>query len=313
MSTNSAHIQAFEQIRDRCRTELPHLASWAGYFKRRHAEFLTYYELMPNKNLGNVLEIGCGNGFNTAFLSVLATKVTATDLPNPDATTHTPGLGLTRSTIDALGIENVSVEPASANDLPYPDNTFDVVFSSHVIEHVPNNAKAIEEIHRVLKPGGINFLVVPTRTSHFYGIFAYWSHWLPVIWRKLRGKKVGTEAAEASAAGSSEPQAGEQPRGIARFFFPGPHGHSKSFGEELRKWSPRHWRKLTTANGKWPMELQCTTQLNPLLPLLGELLPTFAVNCHVATRSLERSLGKSKLLLQFGCNALIITRKPLEN
>lgn len=314
MAIRDTNTHQFEVIRDRCRKELPHLASWPGYFTRRHAEFLTYYELMPQKHWGKVLEIGSGNGFNSAFLSNICDSVTATDLPDPDASTHTPGLGLTKATLDTLGITNVQVEPASANDLPYPDNTFDMVFSSHVIEHVPNNAKAIEEIHRVLKPGGVNFMVIPTRTSHVYGVFAYWTHWLPVIAKKLLKKKVGTQAAQAaSEASAANAPASAQPRGIARFIHPGPHGHSESFGEELRNWSPLYWRKLVTNNGHWPMEKQCTTQLNPLLPMLGELLPGFAVAAHVATRGLERSLGQAKILGPLGINTLIITRKPLEN
>ena len=313
MAATDPNIQYFESIRDRCKSDLPQLASWSGYFNRRHAEFLTYYELMPQKHWGKVLEIGAGNGFNAAFLSKISDSVISTDLPDPDATTHTPGLELARNTLKALDVHNVEVEAASANDLPYEDNSFDMVFSSHVIEHVPNNAKAIEEIHRVLKPGGINFMVIPTRTSHFYGIFAYWSHWIPVIFRKLRGKKVGTEAAQASAAGSSEAAHVSTNRGISRFLHPGPHGHTPTFGQELRTWSPRFWRKLVTANGKWPMKKQATTQINPLLPLLGELFPNVAVASHIATRGLERSLGQQRIFFPLGINTLIITQKPLED
>ena len=57
MAATDPNIQYFESIRDRCKTELSQLASWPGYFNRRHAEFLTYYELMPQKHWGKVLEI----------------------------------------------------------------------------------------------------------------------------------------------------------------------------------------------------------------------------------------------------------------
>ncbi len=46
-------------------------------------------------------------------------------------------------------------------DLPFDDSTYDFVFASHVLEHIPDDGKAIEEIRRVLKPNGIAILPVP--------------------------------------------------------------------------------------------------------------------------------------------------------
>lgn len=46
-------------------------------------------------------------------------------------------------------------------NLPFPDATYDFVFASHVLEHVPDDHKAIREIRRVLKPGGLAILPVP--------------------------------------------------------------------------------------------------------------------------------------------------------
>lgn len=55
---------------------------------------------------------------------------------------------------------NGDLNPACADEqmditaIPYPDNTFDYVICSHVLGHVPNEALAIKELHRVLKPDG---------------------------------------------------------------------------------------------------------------------------------------------------------------
>jgi SAM-dependent methyltransferase len=46
-------------------------------------------------------------------------------------------------------------------DIPFPDNSFDLVFASHVLEYVKNDTQAIKEIKRVLRPGGLAFLPVP--------------------------------------------------------------------------------------------------------------------------------------------------------
>ena len=50
-------------------------------------------------------------------------------------------------------------------NLPFPDSTYDLVFASHVLEHIPNDKKAIQEIRRILKPGGIAILPVPLVTE----------------------------------------------------------------------------------------------------------------------------------------------------
>ena len=45
--------------------------------------------------------------------------------------------------------------------LPFADATYDFIFASHVLEHVPDDLKAIREIRRILKPGGMAILPVP--------------------------------------------------------------------------------------------------------------------------------------------------------
>ncbi len=48
-------------------------------------------------------------------------------------------------------------------DIQYPDDAFDVIYCSHVLEHVPDDHKAMRELHRVLKPDGWAILLVPIR------------------------------------------------------------------------------------------------------------------------------------------------------
>jgi len=47
------------------------------------------------------------------------------------------------------------------HDIPFEENTFEVVFCNHVLEHVADDVKAANEMHRVLKPGGWAILQVP--------------------------------------------------------------------------------------------------------------------------------------------------------
>lgn len=50
---------------------------------------------------------------------------------------------------------------ADITNLPFDDNTFDVVFCNHVLEHIPDDKKAMQELYRVMKNGGFGIFQVP--------------------------------------------------------------------------------------------------------------------------------------------------------
>ncbi|WP_299108130.1 class I SAM-dependent methyltransferase [uncultured Tenacibaculum sp.] len=50
-------------------------------------------------------------------------------------------------------------------DLPFEDNSFDIVFCNHVLEHIPDDTKAMQELHRVLKTGGMGIFQIPQDLS----------------------------------------------------------------------------------------------------------------------------------------------------
>lgn len=46
-------------------------------------------------------------------------------------------------------------------DLPFGENSYDLIFCNHVLEHIPDDTKAMQELYRVLKPGGMAILQIP--------------------------------------------------------------------------------------------------------------------------------------------------------
>ncbi len=55
-------------------------------------------------------------------------------------------------------------------NLPFTDNSYDVILCNHVLEHIPDDTKAMQELFRVLKPGGMAILQIPqdlSRTTTF--------------------------------------------------------------------------------------------------------------------------------------------------
>lgn len=59
-------------------------------------------------------------------------------------------------------------------DLPFKDNTYDVIFCNHVLEHIDDDKKAMEELYRVLKPGGWGIFQIPqnVEVKHTYEDFS---------------------------------------------------------------------------------------------------------------------------------------------
>jgi len=112
----------------------------------------------PERPFERALEIGAGTGYFSLNLLKLGTvrQATATDI--------SPGMLATlRSSAARLGLE-VETVVTDAERLPFPDESFDLVFGHAVLHHIPDLARAMSEFRRVLRPGGrIAFCGEPSR------------------------------------------------------------------------------------------------------------------------------------------------------
>lgn len=99
-----------------------------------------------------VLDVSTGAGHTALTLAPHVARVIATDL--------TPQmLDAARKLASERGITNIDFRPADAQVLPLDDNTFDLVTNRIALHHYPDARKAIEEMARVCKPGGLVALV----------------------------------------------------------------------------------------------------------------------------------------------------------
>ncbi len=62
-------------------------------------------------------------------------------------------------------IQRTNLQTASAQELPYKDGAFNIVIIKHIVEHLPDPQKAIQEIGRVTEPGGTLILATPNLDS----------------------------------------------------------------------------------------------------------------------------------------------------
>jgi 2-polyprenyl-3-methyl-5-hydroxy-6-metoxy-1,4-benzoquinol methylase len=108
------------------------------------------FSLGPINEGETILDIGCGAGVDTIFAAMmtgLSGKVVGIDLVSEMLKRAEVNLALS-------DLNNVTFREASAEDLPFQDENFEVVTSNGVFNLVPDKGRALSEVFRVLKPGG---------------------------------------------------------------------------------------------------------------------------------------------------------------
>jgi SAM-dependent methyltransferase len=118
-----------------------------------------YSHLIPYDELRgkDVLEIGCGSGVHARLLAEAGARVTAVDL-TPTA------VAMTRRRLELHRLDATVLE-ADAEALPFPEGSFDFVWSWGVLHHSQDTSCALAEVARVLRPGGRLAFMVYHRNS----------------------------------------------------------------------------------------------------------------------------------------------------
>ncbi|HXG68909.1 MAG TPA: class I SAM-dependent methyltransferase [Blastocatellia bacterium] len=108
----------------------------------------------------DVLEIGCGLGTDAVSFARAGARYTGIDL-----TERSIELVRRRFALEGL---TADLKTADAEALPFPDASFDLVYSHGVLHHTPDTQHAINEAHRVLKPGGTAMVMLYHKNSYNY-------------------------------------------------------------------------------------------------------------------------------------------------
>ncbi len=131
-----------------------------------------------------MLEIGGGTGYQAKVLSERGFKVSSIDLADSNYADD----------------REFDVINYNGRDMPFEDDTFDLVFSSNVLEHVPDLPYMHREIQRVLKPGGVCIHVMPTASWRWWTSIA---HYIDLVQRILL--QMGPSRASAQVSNPSPP------------------------------------------------------------------------------------------------------------
>jgi len=138
-----------------------------------------------------LLDVGAGPGTITMDFAAHVAHVTATEIGQAE-------LALSQALAAETGTENVDFSVEDVHALSFADDTFDVVHTHQVLQHVADPVQALSEMRRVTKPGGI----VAARDADYAGFI-----WFPLAPELDEWLRLYREAARANGG---EPDAGRR-------------------------------------------------------------------------------------------------------
>jgi ubiquinone/menaquinone biosynthesis C-methylase UbiE len=250
----------------------------------------------PDRVFGDGLEIGAGTGYFSLNLlqAGLIGRATATDI--------SPGmLAALDENASRLGLE-VRTAAAEAETLPFPDESFDLVFGHAVLHHIPDLERAFSEFARVLRPGGtLAFCGEPSRYGDFLAAIPKRTALLAApLWRRAMRASQRHEYPDAEHNGHS--LEGEvdvhafSPGDLRRFCAAADLTKVRVRGEELLA-SIHGWTVRTLEASAEPDQVPWAWR-------------RFAFRSYLALQRLDNQVLEPHLPPQLFYNLLVAARKP---
>jgi len=198
----------------------------------RYQETIPVLKLLPDGS--KILEIGGGDGYIASMFSKEGHDITSIDL-NPRFPSSFP------------------VEKMSADHLIYPEQSFDVIFSSNVLEHIKDLPPVIKEMQRVAKEDALFVFVLPTPAWRLISSFFFIFKLFRIIFLKLFNycfrKRSKTVVADNNVHDNPiELENVSFLKKIKRLILH-PHGEYYSFLHEIYYFSSFRWKLLFKKNG----------------------------------------------------------------
>jgi len=139
-----------------------------------------------------ILEVGAGHGLTVTVARVeFGAEAYGIEPSNAE---FAGALRISQQVLEMAGIPAEAIRPGVGEALSFPDEWFDCVFSSNVLEHVQDPQQVIDESLRVLKPRGYLHIVVPNYGSWWEGHYGIlWlpnlPRWLAKVYVRLMGRQ----------------------------------------------------------------------------------------------------------------------------
>lgn len=216
---------------------------WLPFLHRfRRREIEAVFDGCPDKTFATGLELGAGDGFQSRLLTRWVSRLVSTDY-DQGVLSNPPDAAITYAVCDAEEVGRV-----------FAGRRFDLVYSSNLLEHLPDPGRALRAIHSVLADDGITIHVVPGpfwKTTH---LLLHAPNRVALILERLtqpgaldaikRRLPGGGPGPAKAAVRDNNPRTARAQRGaIRRFLIPEPHGVSRSNWEEFSHFSRARWTR----------------------------------------------------------------------
>ena len=222
-------------------TRLKIKADWQPYLRGlRRREIELIFGRCPRNAFPQGLELGAGDGFQSTVLAPYVGQLVATDF-RPQITRRSARPNITFATCDAERVDE-QFAPAS----------FDLIFSSNMMEHLPYPARALAGMRVVLRDDGIAAHVIPSpfwKACHLAGFYP------DAVLARLnrlaqRRQAQPPQDADGADAWDNNPKSAAAPRPyLARLLWPAAHGASGRNLAEFRLFSRGYWTAQFEAAG----------------------------------------------------------------
>lgn len=227
-----------------------HDANTLASHKSRSAAAQADYLIPHVQSTDRILDVGCGPGTITCDFASLASKGHVIGVDYSD---HV--IEQARSEAKTRGLANVDFQTGTAHELPFNDDTFDVVHCHAVLVHLPRAAAAIKEMRRVCKPGGYVAAREPDwDTTVMHPHDPRLERWLEV-YTKLKSSegaeiRTGRHLAQWAAEAGFEPSKIQLSCNVLQY----------SGTEQVRWWGELYAKRMKTEMGQRALETGAATQ-----------------------------------------------------
>lgn len=184
---------------------------------------------------GDLLEIGAGTGWQSRALSEAGFRVEAIDLPTDSAISN------------HARNRHWPIRDYDGRNIPFADASFDIIYSSNVLEHVEQLDALSDEMKRVLRPGGVALHLLPNPQWRILSLLTYYPGQAVDLLRVVR-RRGGDAGQKATPVDTGAAQPSRLHKAIKRLL-PPTHGAIGTPIGEISRYSRLHWDRYFARRG----------------------------------------------------------------
>ncbi len=207
--------------------------------KARKKQISTIFGKVPQKYFSMGLELASGDGFQSELLLDYIKNFTSSEYNEED-------LNNTNAEITYVGID------AEKLDTSFDAQHFELIFSSNLLEHLPDSHSCISAMHTVLKDSGICVQVMPNPSWKIGKLLLFYPNLIISLPRRLFRKLFSTKQAQIKPEKTriNNPKLIDSKLGrLRRLFIPGVHGVSRGNMIEIADFRKQRWINEFEQNG----------------------------------------------------------------